>query len=95
MSGALTKSLASWSREHGFGVLRVVDRHGELFDVMASPAGTPEHQRVLPWRGRSESQLRLHLQRSGRQDSEIDEALEIARAWTTTTTRVIGPLVSK
>ena len=86
MGFAMKQSLAGWRREHGFGVLRAVDSDGEVFSVLASGLEVPDHVRVQSWRGRSESALRQHLRACGRDEAEIDQAIQIAREWTTTRT---------
>ena len=84
MAFVVKQSLASWRREHGFGVLRAVDQDGEQFSVFPAGNDVPAHLRVGPWSGRSEQALRDHLRRAGRQDAEIEQAIQIARDWTTT-----------
>ena len=88
MYRVLKTSWASWRREHGFGVIRVIDPKGEIFEVAATAAGTLPLERVARWRGRSEAELRLHLLRAGRQAREIDQAIAVAREWTTAATLV-------
>jgi hypothetical protein len=81
MYGPLTKSLASWRRAHGFGVLCALSPLGEYFSVLPS-----KDDSAPPWCGNSETDLRAHLKRAGRLDAEIDEAIELSREWATTVT---------
>ena len=48
MAFVVKQSLASWRREHGFGVLRAVDLDGEQFSVFPSGDHVPAHLRVGP-----------------------------------------------
>jgi hypothetical protein len=87
MSGALKKSLASWSEEHGFTILCVLGPDGERFIVAPSPRGVP-----APIQGdpsplvMSESALRTHLAQLGMSEPEIDDAVQLSRDWATTIT---------
>jgi hypothetical protein len=87
MFGALKKSLASWSDEHGFGILCILSPDGERFVVVPSSSDTPlALQGVPPWRGMSETDLRVHLAGIGLSDADVDGALELSREWATTIT---------
>ena len=74
MSGASTKSLASWREEHGFGILNIISPRGEHFLVEGI------------WAEMSESQLRAHLTERGLSASDADAAIQLSREWATTVT---------
>jgi len=83
MSGALTKSLASWREVHGFGTLCILSPLGEHFVVV------PSNEPLLALQGvprLSESELRAHLAEAGLSEADIDEAVQLSRDWATTFT---------
>ena len=87
MFGALKKSLASWSDEHGFAILCIQGPDGERFVVVPSWSDRPlTLQGVPPWRGMSEADLRAHLADVGLSNADIHEAVELSREWATTIT---------
>lgn len=87
MFGALKKSLASWSEEHGFAVLCILSPDGERFVVVPSSFDTPlARQGIPPWRGMSEADLRTHLSDIGLSNADVEGAIELSREWATTIT---------
>ncbi len=84
MSGVLTKSLASWRKAHGFGILDIVSPRGEFFFVETQPATDPFDLRA--WVEMSEPQLRKYLADRGLSNSDADEAIQLSREWATTVT---------
>ena len=87
MFGALKKSLASWTEEHGFGILCIQGPDGERFLVVQSSSDSPvTHRGVPPCRAMSEADLRAHLAVVGLSHADVDEAVELSREWATTIT---------
>ena len=89
MSGVLTKSLASWRDEHGFGILCIVSPEGEHFlvgpDESHIAAGSDEHD-PASWIGLSDAQLRQYLGEKGFSASDTEDAIQLSREWATTIT---------
>jgi hypothetical protein len=86
MSGALTKSLASWHEAHGFRILCLVDPKGEHFfvgpDEVQKAAGQAEVD-PASWTDMSEPQLRLYLAKKGFAASNTEDAIQLFREWAT------------
>ena len=89
MTGVLKKSLASWREAHGYGILCVISLQGECFFVEPRPADR-DQSGLHPWAAVSEGPLREQLAERGLSDSEIDDAIQLARDWATTTTGFAG-----
>lgn len=84
MSGVSKKSLASWRDAHGFGILCIRGPLGERFVVVPSEDSLSVLQDASAWMDTSESALRSRLKLAELSDAEIDEAVDLARAWATT-----------
>ena len=89
MSGLLTRSLASWRAEHGFGILDIISPRGEYFLVETRASTDPADLRSWTWM--SEPQLRQHLAERGLTESEADDAIQLSREWATTWTSSAPP----
>jgi hypothetical protein len=85
MSEALKKTLDSWRETHGFGIHCILSPGREYFIVVPSDAPRTHHG-VPAWPGLSELKLREHLAQTGLSETEIDEAVQLAREWATTIT---------
>ena len=91
MTEVLRKSLASWAREHGFGVLCIIGPLGEHF--MVGPADKSQvatemaERGFQAWTRMSESQVRQHLAERGFSASDTEDAIQLSRDWATTMSR--------
>lgn len=83
MSGALTKSLASWRETHGFGILDIISPRGEYF-LVETQATDPAD--VGAWAEMSEHQLRAYLAERGLSASDAEATIQLSREWATTVT---------
>jgi hypothetical protein len=84
MSGLLTKSLASWRKAHGFGILDIISPRGEYFLVETQAMTDPADFEA--WAEMSEARLREHLVERGLSDSDVEEAIQLSKEWATTIT---------
>ena len=84
MSGALTKSLASWRETHGFGILGIISPRGEYFLVETQTTTDPAD--LGAWSEMSEHQLRAYLAERGLSASDAEAAIQLSREWATTVT---------
>lgn len=84
MSGVLTKSLASWRKEHGFGILDIISPRGEYFLVETQAVTDPADFEA--WTEMSEPQLRAYLAGRGLSAADAGAAIQLFREWATTVT---------
>ena len=88
MTGVLPKSLASWSKQHGFGILCIISPFGEHF--MIGPADEEQVAAEMAERGfdawtrMSEAQVREYLAKRGFSAADTEEAIQLSRDWATT-----------
>ena len=79
------RSLASWRRDHGFGLLCIITPAGEHFLVETDPG--PGHDGAGTWGRMSDRELREHLAARGFSPADSDDAVQLSRQWATTVTR--------
>jgi hypothetical protein len=91
MTGVSSTSLASWAREHGFGILCIINPLGEHFVVgpadEAQAATEMSERGFEAWTWMSESQVRQYLAEKGFSASDTEDAIVLARDWATTMSR--------
>jgi hypothetical protein len=93
MSAASKESLPSWRKAmvaNGFGILCIRGPEGEQFTVGAidaAKAAALNEQGLRPWAMVSEAELRAKLARAEFSESDVEAAIQLARAWATTVTR--------
>jgi hypothetical protein len=91
MTGVLPKSLASWAKEHGFGILCIINPVGEHFVV--GPANEEKiaaemtERGFKAWTWMSEPQVRQYLAERGFSASDTEDAIVLSRDWATTMSR--------
>jgi hypothetical protein len=79
------RTLASWRRDHGFGILCIISPEGEQFLVQTD--GGPGHDGLGTWARMSDRELREHLAARGFSPADSDDAVQLSRQWATTVSR--------
>jgi len=88
-SGALNRSLASWSEAHGFGILCIISPLGEHFAVHSSgdtAAVAADPSRLEWWTHLPAVQVKDWMVQHGLPSAEADDGIQLAREWATTVT---------
>ena len=88
-SRALSRSLASWTEAHGFGILCIITPLGEHFAVHPSgdaAAFAADPSRLESWAHLSELEVKEWLVQRGLPSAEADDGIRLAREWATTIT---------
>ena len=88
-SGALSRSLASWTEAHGFGILCIISPLGEHFAVHPSgdaAAFAADPSRLESWAHLSELQVKELFVQRGLPSEESDDWIRLARVWAKTIT---------
>jgi hypothetical protein len=80
-----TRTLASWRKDHGFGILCIVTAEGEHFLVETNPGSGPDG--LGTWARMSDREMREHIAARGFSPADSDDAVQLSRQWKTTVTR--------